>query len=59
LPSFETLLALSLIAFIAKMWRCISIIVVLLGAELDAKGERQVSNKTRPDGESLSPFNPN
>jgi membrane protein len=34
----------AIVGFMVWMW--ISIIVVLLGAELDAKGERQVSNKT-------------
>jgi membrane protein len=34
----------AIVGFMVWMW--ISIIVVLLGAELDAKGERQISNKT-------------
>ena len=34
----------AIVGFMVWIW--ISIIVVLLGAELDAKGERQVSNKT-------------
>jgi membrane protein len=34
----------AIVGFMVWMW--ISIIVALIGAELDAKGERQVSNKT-------------